>query len=104
MAARWLVTKEMKGRYGRGSRGERSAMLDELCALSGWHRDHARKALRTAPGPGEERPPRKVRTPLVVYEESVIAALRVCWAVLDGPSGNGSRRPCRAGGGAATAC
>ena len=61
VATRVLVTKELKGRYDRGSKWERTAVLDELCGLTGWHRDHARRALRTAPGPGQERPPRKPR-------------------------------------------
>jgi len=34
LGTRRMVTKEMKGRYERGSRQYRSASLDELCALT----------------------------------------------------------------------
>jgi hypothetical protein len=80
LSVRRVVTKELKSRYLRGSRRERSAILDELCGLTGW-------AIRTAPALGEPRPPRRTREPVVKYDEAVIAALRVCWATLDGPTG-----------------
>ncbi len=78
MGARRMVTKEMKARYQRGSRRERSAILEELCALTGWHRDHARKAVRAGPGPGQPRPSGKTRQPVRKYGRAVIEALLVC--------------------------
>jgi len=54
-------------------------MLDELCATTGWHRNHARKALAQALKPRLVRP-RVPRVP--IYGPDVIAALAFCWAVL----------------------
>ena len=82
-----MFTKEMKGRDQRVPRRDRSAMLYELSALTGRHRDHARKAIRAATSPGEPRPPRKTRALVLKYDEAVIAALRICWATLDAASG-----------------
>jgi hypothetical protein len=48
MSQRKAVTKAMAVRYRSASRSGKAAMLAELCALTGWHRDHARKALRAA--------------------------------------------------------
>ena len=72
------------GRYRKASRSEKSALLDQLCQVNGWHRDYARKALRqaavraAAPAAGDR---------WCKFGPEVIEALRLCWAVLDGPSG-----------------
>src|SRR6266540_280020 len=86
MAQRYAVTRQVAVRYRDASRGEKSRILDELCATTEWHRDHARKALRRALCPKPVGRKRKA-PPRVVYGRDVIAALEVCWAVLGGPCG-----------------
>jgi Integrase core domain len=85
LGQRQAVTRETARRYRAATKREKAAILDEVCALMGWHRDHARKALRVALAPKPAAGQRKPRTP--VYGEEVIAALRKVWAVLDAPAG-----------------
>jgi len=46
LAVRRKVTATMVRKYAKATRGEKAAVLDWLCEVNGWHRDHARKALR----------------------------------------------------------
>ncbi|GFG66256.1 hypothetical protein MKUB_37460 [Mycobacterium kubicae] len=84
MAQRRAITEAAATRYQLASKGAKSRILDELSANTGWHRNHARKALAAALRPRivAPRSPRPVK-----YGPEVIAALTVCWRVLGMPAG-----------------
>lgn len=84
MSERQAVSKAIATRYKRASRAQKGVMLDELCATTGWHRNHARKVLGQALRPKIVRV-RRPRAP--TYGEEVVVALRFCWAVLGAPTG-----------------
>ena len=67
-----------------GIDGGKGRILDELCATTGWHRNHARKALKSPTRPGVVKP-RRTRPPQ--YRPKAVAALIFCWAVLGMPAG-----------------
>jgi hypothetical protein len=84
LGERTAVTNKMAAAYRRGARLEKTAQLDQLCELTGWHRDHARAKLRQAGelGVASVRVP---RTP--VYSSRVVSALELCWRVARLPAG-----------------
>lgn len=89
LAVRRQITQAQLAKWPKATKAEKSAMLDVVCEVTGWHRDHARKAIRRAladQAQGGRQPP-KERAPLRVYDEEAIALLTRCWAALDGPTG-----------------
>src|ERR1700704_6409080 len=84
LAERKAVTETIAIRYSLADKRTKGLILDELCATTGWHRNHARKALTTALQP-KLVSPRSPRPPK--YGPDVISALTVCWTVLGMPAG-----------------
>ena len=84
LAERRAVTETTAIRYQLAGKRGKGRILDELCANTGWHRNHARKALKAALQP-KVVTPRSPRPPK--YGPDVIAALTVCWTVLGMPAG-----------------
>src|SRR5260370_16327499 len=92
LAERKAVTETIAIRYSLADKRTKGVILDELCATTGWHRNHARKALKTALQP-KLVSPRSPRPPK--YGRDVIAALTVCWTGWGMPAGK--RLPPRLG-------
>jgi len=90
MSQRRTVSKAIATRYKRADKPAKGVILDELCATTGWHRNHARKALTAALRPTLVGPTRKARVPK--YDEDTVAALRFGWAVLGDRPASGWRR------------
>src|ERR1019366_1973500 len=79
MAARDELVVAITGRYGDSLRWEKSRILEEFAALTGYHRKHAMRLLRGG-RPGRRSGPRLARR---VYDEAVREVLVVLWEASD---------------------
>lgn len=84
MTERKAVTKELARRYQKASKSEKGKILSELCALTGWSRRHARRAIDAV---GSIEPPKRRCPPPRIYDEPVLEALRRIWRLAGGPCG-----------------
>jgi len=87
MAARREITKNYAREYGRANRTKKSRLLDALVKTTGWNRDHARQAIRTAAArKGTAREQQHKPRPQK-YSYDALMALQKVWALQEQPSG-----------------
>ena len=87
MAARREITKKFAREYVRADKHAKGEILDGLVAATGWTRDHARRAIRSAnarTGPAG-RQPHKPRERKYSYDALVV--LQEVWRLSGQPSG-----------------
>src|ERR1700724_1907977 len=79
VAARDELVAAIAGRYAQGDRAERGRILDEFAAVTGFHRKHAMRLLRTGQVSRRSGP----RLGRRVYDDAVREALIVVWEASD---------------------
>lgn len=85
MAHKHAISKQMSERYRRARKHEKGEILDTVCEVTGYSRDHAARLLRAGPRP-KEHAKRKRNRPRT-YDAEFLFALRKVWATLDGICG-----------------
>jgi hypothetical protein len=86
VANRRAITRAQAVRYRSATRAGKSEIMDAVCAVTGFNRDYARRALTRA-GRWVLRWVR-LRTPRSPkYDAGVVVALEKCWAVVNAPAG-----------------
>ena len=87
MGARREITKKFAREYAKASNPQKTRMLDALVEATGWHRDHARRAIRQAqarvgPANKQKRKPRPKK-----YSYDALVVLQEVWRLAGQPSG-----------------
>lgn len=80
-SAKSELVRVLRPRYRGGTKGEKAKILDELVAVTGFHRKHAIRLL-TGRGPAATESPPPVRG-RKVYDKAVREALVVLWEAAD---------------------
>lgn len=73
LAQRRAITEAAATRYQQASKRGKGRILDELCANTGWHRNHARKAFKAALQPKSIQEPQ----PTQEGQEAGVVSLRL---------------------------
>lgn len=85
--ARAEITGRYAGAYAKASKKDKGRMLDEVCAVTGWSRDNARRRLVAAAGrpPGRRKPEPRARARNYSYD--ALKVLQRVWAASGGQCG-----------------
>lgn len=70
----------IRGRYRKASRADKTRILDEFCAVCGYHRKYALRCLNR---PQQRRRPRRPGRPSRYAEPAVLQPLRALWLATD---------------------
>src|SRR5690625_418922 len=86
MASRADITRKYALAYARASKKDKGTLLDEVCAVTGWSRDNARRRLAQARKPRpvgkSKRKPRSRK-----YSYDAVKVLQQVWAATGGKCG-----------------